>query len=270
MEDTPTAKLRSAPQGYLELQGRGELMDGPPIIAPLSNQICTWYRYKVEEKVTRHRNGKTQTEWRVVENGVSDEVFLLRDDTGECIVDPEGAEVTTSKRLVWYGNSRAPTSAPSSTGLFSFGLGRFRYSEWRMDVGDELYAIGYFQTVGGGADIPSSAAEVRDLLIAWKKDNEALLQKFDQNKDGQIDMQEWEAVRRTAKAQVASEQKQRSMEPGLDILRRPGERRQPYLLSNIAQEDLVKRYRLYAIGSLLGFFSAGTLTAWITGIRLGL
>jgi hypothetical protein len=206
----------------------------------------------------------------VIENGVSDEVFLLRDDTGECIVDPEGAEVTTSRRLVWYGNSRAPAGAPSSTGLFSFGLGRYRYSEWRMDVGDVLYAIGHFQTVGGGADIPSSAAEVRDLLITWKKDSETLLQKFDQNKDGQIDMQEWEAVRKAAKAQITSEQKQRALEPGLDILCRPGERRQPYLLSNLAQEGLIKRYRRYAIGSLLGFFSAGSLTAWITGIRLGL
>ena len=31
MEDMPTAKLRSAHQGYIELQGRAELMDGAPI-----------------------------------------------------------------------------------------------------------------------------------------------------------------------------------------------------------------------------------------------
>ena len=35
IEDTPTAKIRSAPQGYVELEGTGKLMDGPPIIAKL-------------------------------------------------------------------------------------------------------------------------------------------------------------------------------------------------------------------------------------------
>ena len=40
MQDMPTAKLRSAHQGYIELQGRAELMDGTPIYAPLSREVC--------------------------------------------------------------------------------------------------------------------------------------------------------------------------------------------------------------------------------------
>ncbi|WP_455203621.1 hypothetical protein [Kaarinaea lacus] len=33
IEDTPTSKIRSAAQGYVELQGRAQTMEGAPIIA---------------------------------------------------------------------------------------------------------------------------------------------------------------------------------------------------------------------------------------------
>ncbi len=58
IRDTPTSKIRSAAQGYLELEGRGELMEGEPIVAPLTGQTCTWYRYKVEKREVRYSNGK--------------------------------------------------------------------------------------------------------------------------------------------------------------------------------------------------------------------
>src|SRR4030067_2822595 len=51
IEDTPTAKIRSAPQGYVELEGLGKLMDGPPIIARLTGLPCVWDRYTIEEYV---------------------------------------------------------------------------------------------------------------------------------------------------------------------------------------------------------------------------
>ena len=80
IEDVPTARVRSAPQGYVELIGRAHAMDGEPIIAPLSQTPCCWYRFRVERA-----DGK---DWRTVDSGVSDGIFLLRDETGECVVDP--------------------------------------------------------------------------------------------------------------------------------------------------------------------------------------
>ena len=47
IEDTPTSRIRSAAQGYVELQGWGEQMDGPPIVAPFSN-IPTQYLLTIE------------------------------------------------------------------------------------------------------------------------------------------------------------------------------------------------------------------------------
>ena len=51
IENTPTAKIRSAVQGYVELNGQTLLMNGPVIVSPLSGKTCVWYRYKIEEKI---------------------------------------------------------------------------------------------------------------------------------------------------------------------------------------------------------------------------
>ena len=53
IEDTPTSKIRSAAQGYVELVGYGQLMEGQPIVAhTLTGTICTWYDYSVDEHQT--------------------------------------------------------------------------------------------------------------------------------------------------------------------------------------------------------------------------
>ena len=48
IEDVPTAKVRSAHQGYVELIGRAVMMDGEPIVAPLSQLQNTRFRIAVE------------------------------------------------------------------------------------------------------------------------------------------------------------------------------------------------------------------------------
>src|SRR3990172_5026880 len=76
IEDTPTAKIRSAPQGYVELEGVGKLMDGPPIIAKLSGLPCVWYRYKIEEYITGGSNDRHH--WETIDKGESTETFWLQ------------------------------------------------------------------------------------------------------------------------------------------------------------------------------------------------
>ena len=148
IEDAPTAKVRSAHQGYVELVGEAQAMRGEPIIAPLSKAHCCWYRYTIEKK-----SGK---EWDLVRKEVSDNLFLLRDETGECIVDPEGAEVTSHRKQVWYGDGNEPMLVvmppPGAEGV-QLGpvvmrstagslTGRNRYTEELILAGDPLYALG--------------------------------------------------------------------------------------------------------------------------------
>src|SRR6267142_4805107 len=60
LEDTPQSLLRSAAQGYVQLQGNGKLMPGQPIVAPLTQNRCVWWSYRIEERVT---DSKGRTSW---------------------------------------------------------------------------------------------------------------------------------------------------------------------------------------------------------------
>src|SRR5690242_5297142 len=66
LQDTPTARIRSAAQGFVELEGRGRVMAGPPIVAPLTRAACVWWRYRVERRVT---DSKGRSSWNTVDAG---------------------------------------------------------------------------------------------------------------------------------------------------------------------------------------------------------
>ena len=103
IEDTPRSKIRSAAQGYVELGGHGDLMDGSAIVAPLTGKYCTWYSYNIEERRSSGKNAQ----WANIENGKCEELFLIVDDTGQCVIDPDGASVTTAERDDATSESRA-------------------------------------------------------------------------------------------------------------------------------------------------------------------
>jgi len=264
----PTSRIRSAAQGYVELAGEAALLPGEPIMAVLTGSICTWFHCQVEERVTtRDSRGHTTTSWRTVRSVRSDGLFLLRDDTGECVVDPDGAHVLPSVKQLWYGASSVWFGPPARRGLFSSGP--FRFTESRIEVGDPLYAIGEFRTTGGAYESGGSAREeVRAVLAQWKRDQAKLLERFDSNRDGQIDMQEWEAARRAAEAHVIKARAARAAEPGVHLMACPPHG-QPYLLSAIPEEKLLRRFRLEAAGTLLLFVIAASAAAWMAGVRFG-
>ena len=263
MEDTPTSKIRSAAQGYVELAGSGKLMDGPPIIAPLTQKHCTFYSYSIEKR----RRSKNNSDWSTVEKGRSDELFFIVDETGECIVDPEGASVTTLEKDVWYGNTARPSRGAATGGGF-LSSGNYRYTEKRLRPNEALYAIGLFNTVGGAGDVYDPSGDVRELLAHWKKDSESLLQKFDKNKDGQIDMEEWQAVRDEALKQVLAQHGENKAAAPVNMLTQTRDKRRPFLLSAVPQHSLIKRYHYYSAGLISLFFVSGVFVTWALNVRL--
>lgn len=262
IEDTPTSKIRSAAQGYVELHGTAQLMEGLPIISPLTGIECAWYRYKVEK--IEERNS------RVIQSGISDDMFLLVGDTGRCIIDPEGAVVTTKTRQVWYEHDYPPMRRPHQIHAFWSRLsgGRYRYTEERMHIGETLYAIGMFMSVGGHNETFNTEDEVRALLKEWKQNKAVMLKHFDKNKDGEIDVQEWEAVRKAAYAKVRKNQIERSTKPPTNVMSKPKYDKRPYILSVYPQHELVKRYKIKAVACLAGFLTAGTVAVVMITHRL--
>ena len=258
IDDTPTSKIRSAAQGYVELVGRSKAMDGPPILSPLTNTVCTWYRYKVEEIHDKHT--------RTLESSTSDNLFYLVGATGNCVIDPEDAIVQPTVKKVWYGSRNGKKSSFGSSMLSSMGS-RYRYTEERMHDNDPLYAIGEFSSVGGHNSEFNTREEVKNLLATWKKDPGFLLEKFDKNKDGKIDLHEWDKVRRVAVKKVMDHQAKTKTEPMIHLLSKPKMSNKPFILSTKSQRVLVKTYRMYAAGSLAGFFMAGLAAVWMITVR---
>jgi hypothetical protein len=89
INDLPTSKVASAAQGYVELFGRAEVLPGAPLTSRLSNTSCCWYCFEVEEKTSDNK-------WHTVDSGKSVAHFSLIDDSGQCVVSPDGAEVLTN------------------------------------------------------------------------------------------------------------------------------------------------------------------------------
>ena len=256
IEDTPTSRIRSAAQGYVELVGYGDTIEGPEIVAPLSKTPCTWYRYKVEKLGDKHD--------QVVDSGVSEELFVLVGQTGRCVIDPDGAIVTPTVKRCWYG-----ASYENDSGSVMGGMGRrYRFTEERMHPGDSLYAIGFFRSVGGVHETFNTAQEVRELLAKWKKDQQKMLAMFDKNKDGVIDAHEWENIRKVANYFVRKRQAKRKVPPVTHILSKPENTKQPYMLSTKPADQLIKKYKIYSLASFLGFLMIGSFTAWMFLVRV--
>ncbi|MGH8456281.1 MAG: GIDE domain-containing protein [Stenotrophobium sp.] len=261
LEDTPTSLIRSAAQGYVELCGHAGMMPGPEILSPLSDTRCVWWSYRVEH---RERDGD-KTRWVTVENRTSDDLFLLCDTTGDCVIDPDGASIMPSLRRSWSGPTPRPHRGPEG-GWLSFG--DYRYHERLIKVGDLLYATGWFHSQGAERAF-DEPADVRDLLADWKKNRADLLKRFDANHDGQIDMQEWEAARAAALAEVREHEVQNSINPDVHVLSKPRDAR-PYIISTLSQRDLMRRYRWFAVASVIAAFALGIFCARALELRGGL
>ncbi|MGH8442633.1 MAG: GIDE domain-containing protein [Nevskiaceae bacterium] len=240
MENMPTSRLRSAAQGYVELEGDARLMEGPPIIAPLTKNRCIWWSFRIDEK---QKSGKNSN-WVTVERGRSDDCFELDDGTGKCVVDPDGANVISRHSQTWYGSSRSPDVPPElGRGLLRAGFSRYRYFEERLHFGEPLYALGTYRTQAGGPDSFDEKLDLKELLEKWRADKR-MMALFDVNKDGAVDQKEWDAARRMAVKKVRDEHVQRAVEsPDLHILAKPRDGR-PYILSGIPQAMLIRRWRL--------------------------
>ena len=216
--DTPTSRIATAAQGFVELQGRGRLFGEQPLLSPLTGLPCLWYRFTIEERTNDDK-------WRTVQTGVSDVSFILDDGSGEAMVDPDGAEVITRHRERWMRDNR-------------------RYTEWKLIAGDELYVLGNFRTMNGHSEALSASRDTGELLATWKKDQPTLLKRFDLDGDGQIDMREWALARAAAQREVRMRHQEIRARADTHLVGRPNGR--PYLLANIDPARLARRYLWWA------------------------
>ena len=229
--DTPTSRVASAAQGYVELIGRAERLPADTLVSKLGHVPCAWYRYQIE---TRTSDDK----WSHAESGESDDPFLLVDETGECVIDPDGAEIITSHCKVWTS-------------------GNERYTEWLLLPRDRLYAIGAFSTTGGAHSHLDAKSDIGALLAEWKGSRPHLLRRFDLDRDGQLDLKEWELARRQARREIESRHGEIRAAEGTHWLRAPADGRL-FLISNLLPDKLHRRYHAWSWVHIVIFFGAGS------------
>lgn len=239
VRDTPTSKVVSAAQGYVELIGRGRPFGDPPLISKLRQLPCLWYRYRVEEK-----NG-SDDKWRTLDSGESSDSFVLRDGTGDCVVDPENAEIVTKHCDQWQS-------------------GGYRYTEWKLIISDYLYVIGEFRTRSGAVEF-DSRAELNNLLAEWKRDMPALHKRFDLDNNGELDMKEWMLARQAAKREVAKMRREAHAQPDIHLIGQPGDGKL-FMISNISPEKLSRRYLFWSWAHVVIFLGALGGMGWVLNL----
>jgi len=260
IEDTPTSRIRSAAQGYVELAGRGLPLPGTQNLAPLTQRPCIWWRYRIARK-TENRSGKTRRQsWETVASGTSSVPFLLDDESGQCIVKPEGAEIVAGESLTWYGDTPWPTIVPGRTPLFAGGRD-YRYFEERIYEHERLYALGDFTSTRASAEHDLQAQQAA-LLNEWKQDQAALTERFDHDRDGRVSLAEWEMARAAAKQAIHERRAGQPARQVHHVLSRPANG-QLFLLAALPPAGLASRYRRRAIWAFLGFLVGVYAVGWL-------
>lgn len=227
--DTPTSRIASAAQGYVELIGIGKPLGGQPVISPANHLPCLWYRYRIE-----HRD--SDNKWTLESQGESEASFILDDGSGECLVDPVGAEMLVSKKDQWTQGER-------------------RFTQWLFVERQKIYVLGQFATLGSVTLELNAGEDVKHLLAEWKTRPAELLQRFDLNQDGRIDLQEWGLARLQAKREVAASHRELHNSSELHVMLRPEDGRF-YLISDIDPGKLATKYRWWSWFHVVVFFGA--------------
>jgi hypothetical protein len=235
VRDTPTSKIASAAQGYVELVGRGRPYGDTPLISKLRALPCLWYRYKVERRTSKDK-------WQTIDSGETSDSFILRDDSGDCVIDLENAEIITRHCDQWID-------------------GDYRYTEWKLILPDSIYVLGEFRTRNLGAEF-DARAEINSLLADWKRDKPALHARFDLNNDGELDMKEWMLARSAARREVNKRMRETHAAPDIHIISQPHDGKL-FLISNLKQDDLSGRYLFWTWAHLVIFFGALGGIGWL-------
>ena len=231
IQDLPTARIRSAHQGYVELQGFVHTHD-KLISCTECGEPCLWFQYHKRKKGMFTPKGRTPT-------------IVLDDETGQCVVQVAGAELAAP------GGSKGHIHIKPGDWIYALGEFRSRSS------------------ASPAAPSPEQKAALRGRLEALKRDPKRMAL-FDRNQDGAVDSREWEAAVKATELQVAREPA-RNPEASLPehVLGAPTTDRDrlPFVIFVGTEEEAIRRARMAVVLLLLYAVAAGIFVfAWAVGV----
>lgn len=245
ISDTPTSRIASAAQGYVEIIGTGKFASEMPLYSHFTERVVLWSRWEVRERRGRH--------WETIDSGENGSFLLIDDGSGSCLVDLYGAEILSTRQYRYMSDGQSRV-------------------EHYFIPGDKLYAIGEFRTIRE-ADTLNIKTDMGRLLKQWKQDRPVLLKRFDLDCDGEISMKEWALARAAARREINKKHADiRSKSSELHTLSQPPNG-QFYLVSNIDTDGMnrnavnpdrfARRYFWWSWVHLFIFFGCLAIVPWL-------
>ena len=232
--DTPTTRIRSAAQGYVEVVGEASLFPGQAPLAFNGLPPCVWFEVVIADAptlTTPHGNYWVRT---------SDEVFMLRDDTGCCVVDPDHAEIHSARQRQW-------------------SLDGSRYRARYLMVGDTVHVMGELRTMRAHDGAGERRAHVAEILRMWKQHPKRMLQRFDRNRDGDIDTDEYQEAVKQAEQEVRRRERELRTHPDVHLMQAP-QGDYPFILSDRDPHVLAQRFKTWSlVHTVIAIATAGYL-----------
>jgi hypothetical protein len=197
ISNIPTSKIGSASQGYVEIQGTIQSSSETLLTSP-SGTKCVWYSVKHYEANGDSRSYfaelldidwllglfKSREGYALIGEHASKSPIQIEDNTGACWVLPEDARVFTKHTKISHPNSL------------------YRFEEQLLYPDTKIYVLGDFSSESKPLPKMDAQQETVALLETWQQDEASFKQKFDANKDGLIDLKEWESARKQAHHEV--------------------------------------------------------------------
>jgi hypothetical protein len=248
IENTPVSRIRSLATGMVEVHGRAERCYA--LVTPVTHVPCVYYRLR------RYRREERNGEWRLTAQSSSGlHPFWLSDTTGKVLIDPLAADLRPGSRQEGSG-------AGLNNGFFERESRPDNDEKWveeSIPEGEMIYVLGFSapRHVAGDSLHAATASRLRSL-----RGSNELLQRFDQNGDGKISIDEWDEARRViadevAVTHLASGQERRKQEESL-VIGAPPRRALPFLIAQTLNEKAVTRALWWRA---LAFFLAGLVLA---------
>ena len=237
MADVPTARLASAPQGYVELHGRARRLD---------EEFSTVRPHFLWQRVTKSTGGAswlpTPLRGAEISVEVTEVPFCFSDGKVTAVVLPEGADIVCRIRQV-EKRGRETTVTES------------------IHSGEPLYVLGYLASLDRVPDLAAQAERIAADIRLDPRERE----RFDTNRDGHLSVPELLELHREAK-DIALEQAG-AQQTQTHVIAAPPDGRQ-YLISTLPIDRLSGRFLGYAwfglacgLGGIAAAVAGSTLVA---------
>jgi hypothetical protein len=179
-------------------------------------------------------------ERETLRSGISELPFVLSDGSGRVLVETLDARVISRHSQKWR-------------------RGDEHITETVLLKNEVLYVLGEHAHPSVESGSSPLDKERNAILSEWKSDQQSLLERFDSDRNGRIDIKEWEDARQAAQQQAMASGAASARRDA--IIRKPAHGR-PFLISNYSAKELAGRFRRWSWLHLGIFFAALILAAW--------